>query len=123
MEKDNKLEQDPIEGNDPFLRLMFGNSMHKETYKKGDKPEQKERLSFNRATNRFDDWIFGYKGKTPGTGTQSTLNKGEDNLNNVDFELLIETVDMFFSTAKQYKPLFKEITPSMNRFIKKFKSK
>jgi hypothetical protein len=34
----------------------------------------------------------------------------------------METIDMFVPTSEQFKPLFKEITPFINRFSKKFKS-
>jgi hypothetical protein len=126
VENDNK--QEPNEEIDPFSRLMFGNSKHRETYKKGEynsqeeMPEQKEQLSFDITTNRFEDWFFGFRGKAPATSTHTTLNQIENILNNVDFELLMETIDMFFTASEQLKPLFKEITPFMHRFIKKFKA-
>jgi hypothetical protein len=41
----------------------------------------------------------------------------------VDVEKLMETIDMLVDTSKQFKPLIKEITPSFNQIIKKFKSK
>ncbi|MEH7419307.1 hypothetical protein V7266_29190, partial [Neobacillus drentensis] len=77
VESDNKLEQKPIEEIDPFSRLMFGNNKHKRTNKKDDMPEHKEQLTFERKTNRFDDWIFGNRGKAPLASTQTILNKDD----------------------------------------------
>ena len=127
-ENNNKRKQEPNEEIDPFSGFMFGNSKHRENDKKDDYNsqemlEQKEQSSFDSKPNKIDDWFFGYRGKEPTTSTHTNLNQIEDLLNNVDFELLMETIDMCFTTYEQYKPLFKEITPYMHRFIKKFKSK
>jgi hypothetical protein len=85
-------------------------------------PEQKEQSSFYSTTNRIDDWFFGSRRKEPETSTYTTHKQIENLLNNVDFDLLMETIDMFVTTAKQFKPLFKEITPFINRFSIKLKS-
>ena len=127
VENDNKQKQEPNDEIDRFSRFMFGNSKHRETYKKGENnsqemPEQKRQSSVDSIRNRTDDWFFGFTRKEPATSTHTNQNQIEDLLNNVDSELLMETIDMFFTTYKQYKPLFKEITPLMHQFIKKFKS-
>jgi hypothetical protein len=113
---------------DLLSRLMFGNRKNRETYNEGDnnskelpEPEKKEQSSFDNRLHRNDDWILGFRRKGPATRTQSTENQIENLLNNVDVELLMETIDMFVTTSKQLKPLFKEIIPFMHRFIKKFK--
>ena len=128
VENDNKQKQEPNDEIDRFSRFMFGNSKHRETNKKGENNSQeiartKRAIIFRLAgRNRTDDWFFGFTRKEPATSTHTNQNQIEDLLNNVDFELLMETIDMFFTTYKQYKPLFKEITPLMHQFIKKFKS-
>jgi hypothetical protein len=129
VENDHKQKHEPSEEFDPFLKFMFGNPQ-RETHKTSQNqsqhiPEQKEPSSFERTstTNRIDDWFFGFPIKEPGTSHTTTPNQLEDLLNNVDFDLLMETMDMFVTTFDQYKPFFKEMTPYMHRLIKQFKSK
>jgi hypothetical protein len=128
-DNDNKQRQEPNEEIDRFSIFMFGNNRHRETYKEGEynnnspeMPEQKEQSSFDSTTNLFDNWFFGSRRKGPETSTSTTQNQIENLLNNVDVDLLMETIDMFVATSEQFKPLFKEITPFINRFSKKFKS-
>jgi hypothetical protein len=126
-EIENKQNQKQNGEIDRFSRFMFGNLKHRDTYKEGENnsqelPEIKEQSSFDSKSYRNDDWVFGLRRKGPATRTHTTQNQIENLLNNVDIELLMETMDMFVSTSKQLKPLFKEITPFMHRFIKKFKS-
>jgi hypothetical protein len=84
--------------------------------------KQKEQSSFDSRTNRKDDLFFGFWRIEPATSTHTTQNQIDNLLKNVDLELLMETIDMFVTTSKQFKPLFKEIPPFMHRFSKKFKS-
>jgi hypothetical protein len=124
-ENDNK--QKPNGEIDHFSRFLFGNSKHKETFKEGENnskelPEQKEQSSFNSRSTRNNDWFFGVRRKKPTPGPQTIQNQIENILNNMDFELLMETIDMFVTTTKPLKPLIKEITPFFHRFSKKFKS-
>jgi hypothetical protein len=65
--------------------------------------------------------LLGFKRKGHVTKTQSTQNLVENILNDVDVELIMETIDLIVTTIKQLKPLPKEITSFMNQFIKKFK--
>jgi hypothetical protein len=126
-EIENKQKQKPNGEIDLFSRLMFGNRKHRETYNEGDnnskelpESEKKEQSFFYNRSHRNDEWILGFRRKGPATRTQSTQNQIENLLNNVDVELLKETIDMFVTTSKQLKPLFKEVTPFIHRFIKKF---
>jgi hypothetical protein len=126
-ENDNKQKQKPNGEIDHFSRFLFGNSKYRETYKEGENnsqelPEQKEQSSFDSRSNRNNDWFFGSRRKEPAPSSQTPQNQIENLLNNVDVELLMETIDMFFTTSEQLKPLFKEITPFFHRFSKKFKS-
>lgn len=123
MESENKKEQKPNGEIDRFSRLMFGNSNHRETYKEGENnpqevPEQKEQSFFGIRSN--DDWLFGSRRNEAETNKHT--NQIENLLSNVDFELLMETIEMFVATTKQLKPIFNEITPFFHRFSKKFKS-
>jgi hypothetical protein len=126
VENDNQQKQKPKREIDQFSKFMFGNRKHRETYEGENNSleisEQKEQSSFIGRTNRMDDWFFGSRRKESATSTPTTQDKIENLLNNVDFDLLMETIDMFVTTSKQFKPLFKEITPLLHRLSKKFKS-
>jgi hypothetical protein len=112
---------------DHFSRFLFGNNKHRETYKNSEINsqklfEQKEQSSYDRVPNRNNDWFFGVRRKQYTPSPQTIPDQIENILNNVDLELLMETVDMFVTTTKQLKPLIKEITPFFHRFSKTFKS-
>jgi hypothetical protein len=115
VENGNKKKQEPNGEIDRFSRFMFGNSKHREIYKEGGEnnsqelTEQTKHSSFD--SRLKDDWFFGIRRKEPATSTHTAQKLIEDLLNNVDFELLMETIDMFVTSSKQFKPLFKEITP------------
>jgi hypothetical protein len=126
-ENDNQQKQKPNGEFDHFSRFLFGNSKHRETYKEGENnsqelPEQKEQSSYDSRSNPNNDWFFGVRRKETTPSPQTIQDQIENILNNVDFELLMETIDMFATTTKPFKPLIKEITPFFHRFNKKFKS-
>ena len=73
--------------------------------------------SFDRRSNRFDDRFLNSRRKKPATSAQTIQNQIENLLNNVDFELLMETYDTVVTSSKQLKPLINKITP----FFRKFK--
>ena len=123
----NDHKQKPNGEIDNFPRFMFGNSKHRETYKESKNNsqeflEQNEHSSFDSKSNRIDDWFFGSRRKEPTQSAPTTQNQIEDFMNNLDFELIMETYDTFVETSKQLKPLMKEISPFFYRFSKKFKS-
>ncbi len=129
VENDNPQKQKPIRDIDSFSNFMFGNRKHRDSNENDNNsqefPEKNEQSSIVDRTNRMDDWFFGTGRKESSTTTHttdSTQDKIENLLNNVDINLLMETVDMLVATSKQFKPLIKEITPVLNKFTKKFKS-
>ena len=110
-----------------FSRFMFGNSKHRETYKESENHsqeflEQNEHSSFDRNSNRIDDWFFGFRRKEPTQSAPTTQDQIENFINNVDIELLMETYDTLVTTSKQLKPLIKEVSPFFHQIRKKFKS-
>ena len=112
---------------DHFSRFMFGNSKHRETYEESENNsqeslEQNEHSSFDRNSNRIDDWVFSFRRKEPTQSAPTTQNQIENFINNVDIELLMETYDTLVTTSKQLKPLMKEISPLFHQIRKKFKS-
>jgi hypothetical protein len=107
---------------------MFGNRKHRATNKENENnsqefPEQNEHKSFESKSKRNDDWGFGSRRKEPESSAQTLQNQIESLLNNVDFELLMETYDAFVASSKQLKPIVKEITPFFHQIRKKLKSK
>ncbi|MFK9094326.1 hypothetical protein [Bacillus salipaludis] len=126
MEENGHKEKQNLNGEiDPFSRFLFGNRNHRETYEEDENnsDEQKEHLSFSHnRSNRIDNWLFGSR-RTEQDGAPSNQNQIENSPNNVDFELLMETIHMFIETSNQYKPLFKNIPNFFNQFIEKFKTK
>ena len=110
-----------------FSRFLFGNNKHRETYKESENNSQEflkqnEHTSFDRNSNRVDDWFFGFRRKEPTRSAPTTQNQIENFLNNLDIELLMETYDSLVTTSKQLKPLIKEISPLFHQISKKFKS-
>ena len=124
---DNKEKQKPNEEIHPYSKFLFGNIRHRDSGNESNSSQEKnEHLSSHSRSNRFDDWLFGRRTepKKSATPTQFQIEKQVENLlNNVDFELLMETIDMLIDTANQYKPLMKEFTPFLNKFMKKIKAK
>ena len=113
---------------DHFSRLMFGNREHRATHKENDNNsqeylEQNEHKSFESKSKRKDDWGFGSRRKEPAPSAQTLQNQIENLLNNVDFDLLMETYDEVVTLSKQLKPVMKEITPIFQQITKKIKSK
>ena len=123
-ENDKQQNQKPNAEIDRFSQFFFGKSSHRESDKKAEYDsqvlsEQREQMSYDDRYNRNNDWFFGVKRKEDTPSPQTDQNHIENILNNVDFELLMETIDMLVTTTQ---PLIKEITPFFHRFIKKFKS-
>ncbi len=123
-ENDNEQNQRSNGEMDHFSQFLFGNRKHRVTYNKDENdsqimPEQKEQTSYDSRYNRYNDWFFGVRRKEQTPDPENNQNHIEDMLNNVDLELLMETIDRLVTTTQ---PLIKEITPIFNRFIKKFKS-
>ena len=103
---DNKQKQKPNGEIAPFSRFIFGNRKQRETYKESENnsqelPEQNEQSSFGNRSNRTDDWFFGSRRKEPTSSAQTPQDQIENFINNLDFELLMETYDMLVDTSKQ----------------------
>lgn len=124
--EDEPIQEAYREG-DRFSRLMLGERKYRKIYQEDEShseefPKRKEQSFFRNRRNLKDDWLWGPRRKQPAAKTHFTPKNIESFLENVDLELLMETVDMFVTTAKQYKPFINEIRPFFQRFSKKFKS-
>jgi hypothetical protein len=124
---ENDKDYKPNGENDRFTRLMFGKSKQSglidenEDHLQG-KSEQQHNSKFVKESYGSDDWLLGNRRKNAEKKSTTNLNQIENTLKQVDLELLMETIHMFMTTANQYKPIIKEISPFFNRFLKKFKS-
>lgn len=105
---------------------MFGNRKPREPHKESDHdsqeiPEQNEQASFKTRANHDGDWLFGRRREEPASENKKSQGPVENFINNVDFGLLMETLDTIVETTKQYKPIIKGIAPYFSKFTKRFK--
>ena len=118
---DHQQKPKPNRETDHFSKLMFGSREHRRTYKENEQNEHTAAIESK--SNWNDDQGFGSRRKEPASSVQSLQNQIENMLNNVDFELLMETYDVLVASSKQVKPLINEITPFFHQIRKKLKSK
>ncbi|WP_026568307.1 hypothetical protein [Bacillus sp. UNC41MFS5] len=102
---------------DLFSRVMFGKRQSKDI-------DHSQESSDTRAKHNLD-WL-GRRRKEAVTSkkdhqTQTTQNKVENFMNNLDIELLFETYDTIKTTTEQYKPLIKGMAPFFSKITGKFK--
>ena len=111
--KDHQQKQKSTREMDPFSRFMFGNR----------KPRGSNHSEESTEPDDFKkDLFFGRRRKgNENKETQTTQNKLENMMNNVDIELLLETYDTLVTTTEQYKPVLKGIVPFFSKFTNKFK--
>lgn len=61
--------------------------------------------------NSMDDWLFGNRRMNPRQQDLVSVPQQNHNQNQIDFKQVMETIDMAYITWKQYKPLFKGLSP------------
>ncbi|MCS0674528.1 hypothetical protein [Cytobacillus firmus] len=115
-EKDNEQTEPFTKQIDPFTSLMFGKGHDDESY--GDRETKQNTQITANTINHFDNWIFGPKQKEKNSEKSTAQNQIEDFLNEIDFILLMETIDSIRNSSKQLKPLVKKLIP----YLEKFKS-
>ncbi|WP_264737707.1 hypothetical protein [Cytobacillus firmus] len=121
-EKDNEQTEPFTKQIDPFTSLMFGNGHDDESH--GDRSTTKQKFSKQNTQidtdkfSHFDNWIFGPKSKEKNLEKSTTQNQIEDFFNEIDFILLMETIESIRNSSKQLKPLVKKLIP----YLEKFKS-
>ncbi|EIJ81863.1 hypothetical protein PB1_02950 [Bacillus methanolicus PB1] len=67
----------------------------------------------------FTRFMFGPRRRPSERKTQN--NHSKNTVDQIDYMLLMENIDMLLDSAKQLKPLLNKITPFINQFIKKNK--
>lgn len=119
-ENDDQLKQKPNSEIDQFTTLMFGKKKVREVSKE-EGSEQGEHSS-NRS-HGIDDWFLGIRKKEPVPRTLPVQNQIEYLIYNLDYDLLMETINSFVTVTKPIQPLFKKVTPYFHEFRKKIFSK
>ena len=110
---------------DPFSLFMFGGKRNEEEVQHTDLEalNMKKEISRNQQEKlSLDELLLGKRSKEPrntdknnGSEEQSQLNSL---LNNVNVEELIGNIDTLMNSASQFKPLWKKITPLVNKWMK-----
>ncbi|NHM32884.1 hypothetical protein [Neobacillus terrae] len=107
---------------DPMAKFLFGGRRFQEDNQEEDfESNHSERKDFrwqqrpvSRQRNQGNDWLLG--GRNHRSQPQNEIEKV---LNQVDYELLMETIDSCYNSYQQIKPL---VFPYLQKFIGKFKS-
>ena len=108
MDHKDKRESMPQHESDPFRDFMFGKRVVNDDVKQED-----VRKSDSKGN---DDWLFGRPTKKQTSSEEkNTLN---DFLSQIDTEKLMENVDLFLETSNELKPLWKKISPYLQKFKK-----
>ncbi|WP_428911373.1 hypothetical protein [Niallia sp. Krafla_26] len=107
MEHEEKKESKSKHEEDPFASFMFGKRKVKDDI--GEKDERsKSRDSY--------DWLFGKPIKNKSQDKEK--NTIDDFLSQIDTEKLMENVDLFLETTQELKPLWKKVSPYLQKFKK-----
>lgn len=97
---------------DPFTLFMFG----------GQRNAREEQIDKQQEFPIIDEWLFGkrnrdYNKKNDGN-ERSESTQVNDLLTNVNMEELFKNMDTIIDAASQFKPLWKKVTPLINKWIK-----
>ena len=125
MNKDNKEDIDSFYDEPDRLTLfMFGG-------KRSEKEDQTEHDQLNRTSEAVqdqqkkftaDEWLFGRRDRhhdeKNSRQVQSEPAQANDLLKNINMEELLGNIDTLVTSASQFKPLWKKITPIVNKWIK-----
>ncbi|WP_338472155.1 hypothetical protein R4Z10_05255 [Niallia sp. XMNu-256] len=107
MDNNEKKETTFNEEIDPFTAFMFGKPI--------DKSESDERKKEGQDSTLNNDWLFGRRHSKETGAEQNSIN---DLLNQIDTEKLMKNIDLLVETAQEFKPLWKKITPYLDKFKK-----
>lgn len=120
---------------DRMTSFMFGNrrfsdTKHKDDFNSPSEKSQSHEITesnqhgpFHRNTERGNDWLFGFNQKTQRGNRNRKLSPYERILDQVDYDLLMDTIDSGMKSYQSIKPLFSGASPFLQKFTKKFQSK
>ncbi len=108
---------------DPMAQFLFGGKRKEnETRIEEEQLKDTKEAPFHDRAFSADEWLFGKRDKEPlepnkfnGLEEFSQINKL---LNNINMEELVENIDTLMNTTSQLKPLWKKLTPLVNKWIK-----
>lgn len=114
MIRENRRDKHPVR-RDPLTDFMFGGKS-RESQRNED---HSERSLFKENKQQADDWFLGHRGhEKEKNNTISDDLPIMDLLNQVDLEKLSGNIETIMSTASQFKPLIKQVTPLIKKWIK-----
>ncbi len=118
MDKEHRNDSQQ-ENSDPLTNFMFGGRMNGREQK--GRNVDAESL-FQERKQHADDWFIG-KGSHGTEKKKQAESAGEeipllDFLSQVDMEKLAGSIDSLMTTATQFKPLIKQVSPLLKKWIK-----
>lgn len=118
MDKEHRIDS-TSENFDPLTNFMFGGSMSSKERKGGNDDTES---FFQKKKKHGDDWFIGKRSHSTDKKNQGeTTSEGIpilDLLNHVDMEKLAGNIDTFMTTASQFKPIIKQVTPLLKKWMK-----
>lgn len=132
---DDKKEVKAEKDYDRMTSFLFGNrrfsdtrhkvdfNSHNEESQSREIPESNQHGPFHRNAERGNDWLFGFNQKSQRGNRNRKLSPYERILDQVDYDLLMDTIDSGMKSYQSIKPLFSGASPYLQKFMKKFQSK
>ncbi|MBB6443540.1 hypothetical protein [Bacillus benzoevorans] len=118
MKQENESDMQPVQ-RDHLTDFMFGGTKNRKEHRNAD---HSEAASFAQRRHLADDWFIGHRGQEEKKKDRNKSHNGDipfiELLNQVDLEKLSGNIDTLMSTASQFKPLIKQVTPLLKKWIK-----
>lgn len=118
MKQENHSNTQSVQ-HDPLRDFMFGGTKNQKEQRNAD---HSEAASFSDRKRKADDWFIGHRGHHEEKEDKNNSFSGDipimEFLNQVDLEKLSGNIDTIMSTASQFKPLIKQVTPLIKKWMK-----
>lgn len=118
MKRENRSDSHSIQ-RDPLTNFMFGGTKNQEEERNAD---HSKATSFAERSRQTDDWFIGNRGHDEEKIDRNRPFSGDipimELLNQVDLEKLSGNIDTIMSTASQFKPLIKQVSPLIKKWMK-----
>jgi hypothetical protein len=118
MKRENRSDSHSIQ-RDPLTNFMFGGAKNQEEERNAD---HSKATSFAERSRQTDDWFIGNRGHDEEKIDRNRPFSGDipimELLNQVDLEKLSGNIDTIMSTASQFKPLIKQVSPLIKKWMK-----
>lgn len=118
MKQENRSDTQPVQ-RDHLTDFMFGGTKNRKEQRNAD---HSEATSSTERKHLADDWFIGHRGQEEEKKDKNKSFSGDipimELLNQVDLEKLSGNIDTIMSTASQFKPLIKQVTPLIKKWMK-----